>query len=369
MRSGALRLAAAACRGALAEQQRGLATATALPWRLAGWQQQPSHHPRPAAGWPAPAAAAAARQGWQLQAARGMFIQTQPTPNPQSLMFVPGRPVMEVGLLGLLGLRLLRLGRRCCNQPPLLQLLLLLGLGLGLLGLGLLGLGLLGLGLLQPAAAAAEAAATDAAAATAPPPPPLLLPSCSGSYEFSNARAAMASPLAKRLFAIDGVTGVFFGSDFVTVTKTDDAAWPVLKPLVFAALMDHFASGEALLSDAAALAASDTAIHPDDDEARARGGEGGGGCVVAMIKELLETRIRPAVQEDGGDIVYRGFDVDSGTGACSGCPSSAVTLKSGIENMLMHYIPEVKQVVEAPPDEAEEEGIKAFSKLEQHLSN
>lgn len=209
-----------------------------------------------------------------------MFIQTQPTPNPLSVMFLPGKAVME-----------------------------------------------------------------------------------SGSYEFSNARAAMASPLAKKLFAVDGVTGVFFGSDFVTVTKAEDATWAVLKPHVFAAIMDHFTAGDPLFHEEQTLAASDTAIHPDDDE------------VVAMIKELLETRIRPAVQEDGGDIVYRAFDPDSGTvtlkmmGACSGCPSSAVTLKSGIENMLMHYIPEVKQVVEAPPDEGEEEGLKAFSKLEQHLSN
>jgi Fe-S cluster biogenesis protein NfuA len=94
-----------------------------------------------------------------------------------------------------------------------------------------------------------------------------------------------------------------------------------------------------------------------------------------MIKELLETRIRPAVQEDGGDIVYRGFDAGTGTvtlkmmGACSGCPSSAVTLKSGIENMLMHYVPEVKQVVEAEPDEAEQAGRKALDDLERHLSN
>ena len=93
-----------------------------------------------------------------------------------------------------------------------------------------------------------------------------------------------------------------------------------------------------------------------------------------MIKELLETRIRPAVQEDGGDIVYQGFDAESGTvtlkmmGACSGCPSSAVTLKSGIENMLMHYIPEVQRVVEAPPDEAEEEGLKELEKLEARLN-
>ncbi|KAF8069479.1 NIFU5 [Scenedesmus sp. PABB004] len=216
---------------------------------------------------------------WQLGQVRGMFIQTQPTPNPQSLMFLPGRQVME-----------------------------------------------------------------------------------SGSYEFASARAAMVSPLAKKLFLVDGVTGVFFGSDFVTVTKRDELSWPVLKPDIFAAIMDHFSSGEPLFSDKEALEASDTAIRDDDDE------------VVAMIKELLETRIRPAVQEDGGDIVYKGFDADSGTvtlkmmGACSGCPSSAVTLKSGIENMLMHYIPEVKQVVEAPPDEGEEEGIKAFEQLEKQLS-
>lgn len=184
----------------------------------------------------------------------------------------------------------------------------------------------------------------------------------SGSYDFANARAAMVSPLAKKLFLVDGVTGVFFGSDFVTVTKSDDYNWPVLKPDIFAAIMDHFSSGDPLFTDKEALEASDTAIHEDDDE------------VVAMIKELLETRIRPAVQEDGGDIVYKGFDPDSGTvtlkmmGACSGCPSSSVTLKSGIENMLMHYIPEVKQVVEADPDEGEEEALKAFDSLEEQLA-
>lgn len=204
--------------------------------------------------------------GLHSQQRRGMFIQTQPTPNPQSLIFLPGRPVME-----------------------------------------------------------------------------------NGSFDFANARAAMVSPLAKKLFMVDGVTGVFFGSDFVTVTKSDDYVWAVLKPDIFAAMMDHFSSGEPLFTDKEALEASDTAIHEDDDE------------VVAMIKELLETRIRPAVQEDGGDIVYKGFDPDSGTvtlkmmGACSGCPSSSVTLKSGIENMLMHYIPEVKQVVEDVAD-AEEDG-------------
>lgn len=185
----------------------------------------------------------------------------------------------------------------------------------------------------------------------------------SGTHEFNSAREAMVSPLAKKLFGIDGVTAVFLGSDFITVTKSDSYTWAVLKPDIFAAIMDHYASGEPLFTDAATLAHSDTAIQPDDSE------------VVQMIKELLETRIRPAVQEDGGDIVYRGFEPDTGTvilkmmGACSGCPSSAVTLKSGIENMLMHYIPEVKQVIEDDPDEAEQENHKEFKKLEDALSN
>ncbi|EYU37188.1 hypothetical protein ABFS82_06G156000 [Erythranthe guttata] len=177
---------------------------------------------------------------------RSMFIQTQSTPNPASLMFYPGKPVMETG-----------------------------------------------------------------------------------SADFPNARSAMSSPLAKSLYGIDGITRVFFGSDFVTVTKSEDTTWDFLKPEIFAA------------------ASMDTAIKEDDSE------------VVAMIKELLETRIRPAVQDDGGDIEYVGFDPDSGIvklrmqGACSGCPSSSVTLKSGIENMLMHYVPEVKSVEQEFDDEDE----------------
>jgi len=183
----------------------------------------------------------------------------------------------------------------------------------------------------------------------------------SGVMSFSSAREAMASPLAKRIFGIDGVTGVFFGADFITVTKKEEVPWAALKPLVFAAVMDHYSSGEPLLEDKEMQARSDTAIHEDDDE------------VVAMIKELLETRIRPAVAEDGGDITFKEFDVDSGvvmvklSGSCSGCPSSTVTLKSGIENMLMHYIPEVKGVMEAPPDETEQEGLKEFQKLDSQL--
>ncbi|XP_064937127.1 nifU-like protein 4, mitochondrial isoform X3 [Musa acuminata AAA Group] len=135
-----------------------------------------------------------------------------------------------------------------------------------------------------------------------------------------------------------GVSRVFFGSDFVTVTKSEEASWDFLKPEIFAAIMDFYSSGKPLLLDSNVAAYMDTAIHEDDSE------------IVAMIKELLETRIRPAVQDDGGDIEYRGFDPDSGIvtlrmqGACSGCPSSSVTLKSGIENMLMHYVPEDEAV-------------------------
>ncbi|KAF7147183.1 hypothetical protein RHSIM_Rhsim03G0100800 [Rhododendron simsii] len=195
---------------------------------------------------------------------RTMFIQTQSTPNPSSLMFYPGKQVMEVG-----------------------------------------------------------------------------------SADFPNARSAMNSPLAKALYGIDGITRVFFGSDFITVTKSDDVSWDIMKPEIFAAIMDFYTSGKPLFLDSNTAASMDTAIHEDDSE------------TVAMIKELLETRIRPAVQDDGGDIEYRGFDPDTGIvklrmqGACSGCPSSSVTLKSGIENMLMHYVPEVKSVEQELDDEDE----------------
>lgn len=178
-----------------------------------------------------------------------MFIQTQNTPNPSSLMFVPGRSVL-----------------------------------------------------------------TDKAA-----------------HNFQSAREAMASPLAKALFHIDGVTGVFFSSDFITVSKSEDQSWSTLKPEIFAAITEFYASNEPIMYDAEQNPASaDMTINEDDSE------------VVAMIKELLETRIRPAVQEDGGDIVF--VDYDEGThvvtikmlGACDGCPSSSITLKSGIENMIRY---------------------------------
>jgi len=159
-----------------------------------------------------------------------------------------------------------------------------------------------------------------------------------GTKEFRNLREAQVSPLARKLFQTEGVTGVYFSSDFVTVSKDGDADWVALKPQIFANIMDFFDSGEPVLVEGDDAERDSLLITDDDSE------------VVQMIKELLELRIRPSVQEDGGDIVYRNFDEETGVvllqmqGSCAGCPSSTVTLKAGIENMLMHYIPEVKEV-------------------------
>ncbi|CAL6408668.1 unnamed protein product [Bathycoccus prasinos] len=198
--------------------------------------------------------------GQQMQQKRSIFIQTQSTPNPSSLMFLPGKPVLED----------------------------------------------------------------------------------SSSMNFSSARESMRSPLAKSLFTIDGVTGVFFGADFVTVTKSEAFDWEMLKPEVFAKIMDFYASGEPVVKE------ENGEVEEADDPNRILDTDSE---TVAMIKELLETRIKPAVAEDGGDIAFKKFDEQDGLvyvelrGACDGCPSSTVTLKSGIENMLMHYVPEVKGVV------------------------
>ncbi len=154
-----------------------------------------------------------------------------------------------------------------------------------------------------------------------------------GTADFADAESAQRSPLAKRLFAVDGVTGVFFGSDFVSVAKRDDKEWYVLKPAVLGAIMEHFPAGDPLLL---ADDAADAAPAGEDSE------------TVQTIKELLDTRVRPAVAQDGGDIVFKGFE--DGVvylhmqGACAGCPSSTATLKMGIENLLKHYIPEVAEV-------------------------
>lgn len=157
-----------------------------------------------------------------------------------------------------------------------------------------------------------------------------------GTADFPSAEAAAKSPLAARIFAVAGVTGVFFGTDFVTVTKADDTDWSHIKPAILGAIMEHYQSGAATM-DGEARAAGGHAEHTGED-----------GEIVAQIKELLDTRVRPAVAQDGGDITFHGFDRGivylHMQGACAGCPSSTLTLKMGIENLLRHYIPEVTEV-------------------------
>jgi len=180
-----------------------------------------------------------------------MFIQTQDTPNPATLKFIPGVPVMQ-----------------------------------------------------------------------------------SGTADFPAADSAKASPLANRLFQIDGVSGVFLGADFIAVTKADTLDWFSLKPSILAGIMEHFASG---------LPVVDSSASGDDNKS-----DGADSETVVQIKQLLDTRVRPAVAMDGGDIVFHNFEDGVVTlemrGACQGCPSSTATLKMGIENMLRHYIPEVREV-------------------------
>lgn len=180
-----------------------------------------------------------------------MFIQTEQTPNPATLKFLPGRPVMERGTLDITG-----------------------------------------------------------------------------------PEKAANSPLAKRLFVVDGVAGVFLGSDFIAVTKTDGRDWATMKPMVLGAIMEHFTSGAPVV-EGAGQAENDDATGEDNE-------------IVVQIKDLLDTRVRPAVAQDGGDIIFRGFEGGivflHMQGACSGCPSSTATLKMGIENLLKHFIPEVREV-------------------------
>jgi Fe-S cluster biogenesis protein NfuA len=156
-----------------------------------------------------------------------------------------------------------------------------------------------------------------------------------GTADFPNADAADKSPLAKRIFAVGDVAGVFFGNDFVTVTKANSAEWDHIKPAILGAIMEHYQSGAAVIEGE--QAASGHAEHTGED-----------GDIVAQIKELLDTRVRPAVAQDGGDITFHGFDRGivylHMQGACAGCPSSTLTLKMGIENLLRHYIPEVLEV-------------------------
>ena len=186
-----------------------------------------------------------------------MFIQTEPTPNPLSLKFLPGRIVMK-----------------------------------------------------------------------------------EGTAFFQDKSKSSNSPLAKRLFSIEGVSGVFFGNDFITITQEKNTDWQILKPMILGAIMDHYNSDEEVL-----IKSKNNSINIDSklSEAKQEDNE-----IVKQIKDLLDTRIRPAVAMDGGDIVFQRFEKGivylHMQGACSGCPSSTATLKMGIENMLKHYVPEVKEI-------------------------
>ncbi|MCC5991474.1 MAG: NifU family protein [Rhodobacteraceae bacterium] len=155
-----------------------------------------------------------------------------------------------------------------------------------------------------------------------------------GTADFPGADTAAASPLASRIFGVSGVTAVFLGADFVTVTKADDIDWQHIKPEILGAIMEHFQSGKPVM-EGEAVAAHASHDGPDSE-------------IVGQIKELLDTRVRPAVAQDGGDITFHGFERGvvylHMKGACAGCPSSTLTLKMGIENLLRHYIPEVTEV-------------------------
>ena len=158
-----------------------------------------------------------------------------------------------------------------------------------------------------------------------------------GTADFPSVDKAERSPLARRLFTIDGVSAVFLGSDFVTVTKAADLEWHVLKPMILGAIMEHYTAGDPVIQPGSEDGGpTDADVGADDSE------------VVGQIRELIDTRVRPAVAMDGGDIVFHGFEEGivylHMQGACAGCPSSTATLKMGIENMLRHYIPEVVEV-------------------------
>uniref|UniRef100_A0A0N4ZS81 NFU1 iron-sulfur cluster scaffold homolog, mitochondrial n=1 Tax=Parastrongyloides trichosuri TaxID=131310 RepID=A0A0N4ZS81_PARTI len=183
------------------------------------------------------------------------------------------------------------------------------------------------------------------------------------TYNFTSVSDAKQSALALQLFRIDGVKGVFFGEDFITITKqSEEMHWGILKPEIFATIMDYLNSDKPILNEGYEESSeiTDTTILPEDDD------------TVAMIKELLESRIKPMVQEDGGDIIYKGFEDGivklKLQGSCTGCPSSQVTLKSGIKNMMQFYVPEVKDVIEVK-DEADDLIERELEKLEKKLED
>ena len=158
-----------------------------------------------------------------------------------------------------------------------------------------------------------------------------------GSADFPSADQADASPLASRIFGVQGVVGVFLGPDFVSVSKNDTVDWAHIKPAILGAILEHYQSGDPVMAGQGVGADDGHAAHDGPDSE-----------VVGQIKELLDTRVRPAVAQDGGDITFHGFDGGivylTMKGACAGCPSSTMTLKHGIENLLRHYIPEVTEV-------------------------
>ncbi len=155
-----------------------------------------------------------------------------------------------------------------------------------------------------------------------------------GTADFAHREAAQRSPLARRLFDLHGVEGVFLGADFVSVTKSEGGEWQLMKPAILGVIMEHFVTGRPMIEGEGA--AAEEAFADDDAE------------IVGQIKELLDTRVRPAVAQDGGDIVFRSYRDGVVSlvmqGACQGCPSSTMTLKMGIENLLKHYVPEVVEV-------------------------
>ncbi|KAJ1728399.1 hypothetical protein LPJ61_004051 [Coemansia biformis] len=183
------------------------------------------------------------------------------------------------------------------------------------------------------------------------------------TVEYTGPREGLRSPLATRLFAIDGVRGVMFGADFVTVRKDADQPWQLMKPDIYAAIMDHFSSGRELIRD-------DGGEAGDRDSMAAAEGDSE---IVSEIKELLESRIRPSIQEDGGDLDFVSYNEGTGVvrirlrGACRGCASSSVTLKHGVEGMLSYYIPEVTGVEEVA-DELDAQAQREFAKLEADLA-
>ena len=164
--------------------------------------------------------------------------------------------------------------------------------------------------------------------------------------DFSNIRYTTVSPLARQLFQVDGVTRVFFANDFISVTKIEDLEWQLVKPEILSVITEHYTRGQPLFTEEMEDE-NDLRINDDDSEA------------VQLIKEIISARVKPFVQEDGGDIKYVSFDEESGLvliqmkGSCAGCPSSSVTLKNGIENMLKHYVAEVSEVRAVEDDEEE----------------